>query len=117
MQKGAEELSVILASEKMLMSTTSNLTALQSQHMPHTDALVSLALLQPQVERALAMSEKQWAEVEELRRRSAEALVYWYEISVLEEGERWADWEERLRRVEMAVRRKETARSRERNDR
>ena len=107
---------VILASEKMFASTTSNLTALQRQHMPDTDALISLAALQPQVEQALAVSEKQWAEMEELRRRSAEALAYWYESSVLEEGERWADWEERLKRVEMAVRRKETARSRERDE-
>ena len=57
--------------------------------------------------------EQQAEELAELRARSAVVVEKWYSEGVLKMGERWADWEERLREGEILIRRREAAKKRE----
>ena len=61
----------------------------------------------------LFRSKEQAKEFAELRARSAKVVEQWYENGVLDMGEKWADWEERLRDCEILVRRNEAAKKRE----
>lgn len=112
-QADAEELSVVLAAASALPKTVSDLSALQSQQIPKSKSLASLVSLTPRVQRVAAMQKLQSDEVRELRLRSAQLLARWYEQSVLHTGEQWADWEARLLKLELKLRREEHARSRE----
>jgi len=95
------------------MSVSSQLTQLQDLPLPDSAFAVKLAELQPRIDKAVQRQEQQATEVAELRARSARVVERWYELGVLDMGERWADWEERLREAEILVRRKEAARKRE----
>ncbi len=69
--------------------------------------------LAPRIEKARVRQEKQAREVAELRSRSARVVEQWLEVGMLGMSERWAEWEERLREVEIVVRRREGAKRRE----
>jgi hypothetical protein len=61
------------------------------------------------------VQEAQTRELVELSKRSAEVLERWYRISVLGGGECWAEWEERVAKVERDARRQEAMREKEDN--
>lgn len=108
-----EQLPVVLSSEAMFQPAISHLTTLQTCDLPGSRAFVSLVELQPRLKRAMEVQDQQAKEVDELRQRSAAILERWYEGTVLENGQQWVEWDDRLSKVELAVRRAENVRSRE----
>jgi hypothetical protein len=52
---------------------------------------------------------RQAEELADLRSRTATLIQRWHTLSVLSVGSCWAEWEERLLRVEATVRRAEAA--------
>ena len=105
---------ILLAHEPLYRKTTTQLIQLRDAgSVPDSTPLAHLAGLQPRISQLQAKQEALVREYGDLRTRSATALERWYETGVLEMGERWADWEERLRDCEILVRRKEAAKKRE----
>ena len=105
---------LILAHEHLYKTTSSQLSTLHDNStIPDTAPLVKLIGLEPRIERVEAKQIEQAREFAELRLRSTRLLENWYKMGVLDMGEKWADWEERLRDCEILVRRKEAAKKRE----
>ncbi|EMC94078.1 hypothetical protein BAUCODRAFT_52590, partial [Baudoinia panamericana UAMH 10762] len=104
---------LVLARASLYISTAAHLTQLQDTHIPDPAPLTKLVNLLSRLERARTRQHQQARELAELRQRSALAVEKWYEVGVLEMGENWADWEERVREVEILVRRREAAKRRE----
>jgi len=104
---------LVVAHAQLYTSVSSQLTQLQDNAVPGPGPVVKLVDLQPRIDKAVARHEQQAREVAELRARSARVVERWYEVGVLEMGERWVDWEERIREVEILVRRREAAMKRE----
>ncbi|KAK3641581.1 hypothetical protein LTR56_011182 [Elasticomyces elasticus] len=104
---------LILAHSQLYTSVSGSLTQLQSTQLPDSAVLVKLVDLGPRMERVLARQEQQAREVSELRARSARVVEQWLEVGMLGMSERWAEWEERLKDVEVVVRRREGVRKRE----
>ena len=92
---------------------SARLSQLQETSIPDPAASAKLIELQPRIEKVRAKQEAQLQELAELRAKSAKAVEIWYEGGVLGMGERWAEWEERLRDAEISVRRREAAKKRE----
>lgn len=105
--------SLVLAHTPLYTTVSAHLTQLQDTHVPDPAVAVKLTELRPRIEKARVKQEQQAREFAELRARSARVVEKWYEGGVLQMGERWAEWEERVRDVEIAVRRREAARRRE----
>lgn len=80
--------------------------------MPDPAALTPLVDIVPRIEKARVKQDKQAAELAELRARSARAVEEWYTGGVLGMGERWTEWEERVKEAEILVRRKEAYKKR-----
>ncbi|KAK0931062.1 hypothetical protein LTR29_016438 [Friedmanniomyces endolithicus] len=104
---------LILAHSQLYASVSANLTQLQDTRVPDPASAAKLVELAPRIEKARAKQEKQAREVAELRARSARVVERWLEVGMLGMSERWAEWEERLREVEIVVRRREGAKRRE----
>ncbi|KAK0263765.1 hypothetical protein LTR29_006879 [Friedmanniomyces endolithicus] len=104
---------LILAHSQLYTSVSANLTQLQDTRVPDPAGTVKLLDLAPRIEKARVRQEKQAREVAELRARSARVVEQWLEVGMLGMSERWAEWEERLREVEIVVRRREGAKRRE----
>lgn len=86
---------------------------MQNYPIPDAQILRTLLALQPRLTRAQSVQGAQEAELAELRQRSAAALAHWYSRTVLEGGEQWSTWEERMMKMEQKVRREEAALRRE----
>lgn len=104
---------LVLAHAQLITSVSASLAQLQEMSVPDSAALARLIDLQPRIDQVAATQERQAREVVDLRTRSAKAVEHWYEVGVLDMGERWADWEERVKEAEILVRRNESARKRE----
>ncbi|KAK4624079.1 hypothetical protein CLAFUW4_05446 [Fulvia fulva] len=105
---------LVLAHEQLYKTTNSQLTtANDSKNIPDPSSLTKLIGLTSRIDAAEAKQVEQAREFAELRGRSAKIVEKWYEEGVLDMGERWADWEERLRDAEILVRRREAAKRRE----
>lgn len=105
---------LILAHENLYKATSAQLSTLHDNStIPDTAPLVKLIGLEPRIARVEAKQIEQAREFAELRLRSTRLLEDWYRTGVLDMGEKWADWEERLRDCEIMVRRKEAAKKRE----
>jgi len=89
------------------------LTQLQDTPVADPASAVKLVDLRERIGKAAVRQDQQARELAELRARSAMVVERWYEMGVLEMGENWADWEERVREAEILVRRKEAAKKRE----
>ncbi|KAM0715199.1 hypothetical protein Q7P37_009664 [Cladosporium fusiforme] len=89
------------------------LQSLNETSIPDATSASKLRDLQPRIEKAAARQEQQAKELADLRSRSAAAVELWYETGVLGMAERWAEWEERMRDVEIVVRRLEAMKKRE----
>lgn len=106
---------LVLAHAPLYHQTSTHLQTLQSQSsIPDPAALAKLVALQPRLARIQAKQQEQAREFAELRARSARVVERWYEDGVLGMGEKWAEWEERLREGEILVRRREARERRER---
>ncbi|RMY76165.1 hypothetical protein D0863_02098 [Hortaea werneckii] len=104
---------LVLAHTHLYTNLSTQLTQLQSTPLPDSTPLTHLVDLQPRITQLQAKQHEQAQELADLRSRSAQAVEKWYTGGVMEMGEQWADWEERVREVEILVRRREAARRRE----
>ncbi|KAI7239100.1 hypothetical protein KC330_g2131 [Hortaea werneckii] len=104
---------LVLAHSHLYTNLSTQLTQLQSTPLPDSTPLTHLIDLQPRINQLQTKQQNQARELANLRSRSAMAVEKWYTGGVMEIGEQWADWEERVREVEILVRRREAARRRE----
>ncbi|KAK4561362.1 hypothetical protein LTR86_004679 [Recurvomyces mirabilis] len=110
---------LLLSHTDLYTKTSTSLTHLSSTttktqiSIPDPAQVTKLITLRPRIERVMAKQAEQEREIDILRARSARAVQTWVEDGCLGMGDNWAEWEERLRGVEIAVRRKEGARRRE----
>lgn len=104
---------LVLSHAKLYSKIAGQLRSLQETSVPDPTSASKLRELQPRIDRAAARQEQQAAELAELRSRSAAAVERWYETGVLGMAEQWAEWEERMRDVEIVVRRLEAVKKRE----
>ncbi|KAM0705738.1 hypothetical protein Q7P35_007098 [Cladosporium inversicolor] len=104
---------LVLSHAQLYSKISGQLQALQETSVPDPTSASKLRELQPRIDRAAARQEQQAAESAELRSRSAAAVERWYETGVLGMAEQWAEWEERMRDVEIVVRRLEAVKKRE----
>jgi hypothetical protein len=105
--------SLVLSHAQLYSRISGQLQSLQETNVPDPTSASKLRELQPRIDKAAARQEQQAAELAELRSRSAAAVERWYETGVLGMAERWAEWEERMRDVEIVVRRLEAVKKRE----
>jgi hypothetical protein len=109
----APQAALILAHAQLYSRVSGQLQSLQETSVPDPTSASKLRELQPRIEKAAVRQQQQASELAELRSRSAAAVERWYESGVLGMAERWAEWEERMRDVEIVVRRLEAMKKRE----
>ena len=105
--------SLVLAHSQLYHSISTQLPQVKDTTIPDPSSAAKLVELRPRIEQLQATQTSQAREFAELRVRSAKAVEAWYEGGVLEMGEQWAQWEERLRDAEIVVRRREAAKKRD----
>lgn len=84
--------------------------------MPHAGALMPLIGMLPRLAKAVVIQDSQAVEVDRLRTKSAMVIAEWYKILILQEGEQWSEYEQRIARIEQVMRRMENARIREHDE-
>lgn len=104
---------LVLSHAQLYSRVSGQLQSLQETSVPDSAPASQLLELRPRVDKAATRQEQQAKELAELRSRSAAAVERWYETGVLGIAERWAEWEERMRDVEIVVRRLEAVKKRE----
>lgn len=104
---------LVLSHTQLYQRLSTQLASLQDSSVPDPAPASKLQSLQPRIEKAAARQDEQARELAELRLRSATAIEQWYTAGIMDMGERWAEWEERVRDVEILVRRMEAAKRRE----
>ena len=109
----APQAALVLAHAQLYSRVSGQLQSLQETSVPDPTSASKLRELQPRIDRAAARQQQQANELAELRSRSAAAVERWYESGILGMAERWAEWEERMRDVEIVVRRLEAMKKRE----
>jgi len=109
----APQAALVLAHAQLYSRVSGQLQSLQETSVPDPTSASKLRELQPRIDKAAARQQQQANELAELRSRSAAAVERWYESGILGMAERWAEWEERMRDVEIVVRRLEAMKKRE----
>jgi hypothetical protein len=104
---------LVLSHAQLYSRISGQLQSLQETSIPESTSVSKLRDLQPRIDKAAARQEQQAIELAELRSRSAAAVEKWYETGVLGMAERWAEWEERMRVVEIVVRRMEAVKKKD----
>ncbi|GAB1741706.1 hypothetical protein NU219Hw_g7119t1 [Hortaea werneckii] len=104
---------LVLAHSHLYTNLSTQLTQLQTTPLPDSTPLTHLIDLQSRINKLQTKQHEQAQELADLRSRSALAVEKWYTGGVMAMGEQWADWEERVREVEILVRRREATRRRE----
>lgn len=104
---------LIVSHARLLQWISAQLTSLQNQSIPDVSLLTKIIALHQRILHLKERQDKYYRELSNLKGRSAEALASWHEQGIIEMSEHWADWEERLRDVEILVRRMEAAKKRE----
>ncbi|KAF7188893.1 hypothetical protein HII31_09816 [Pseudocercospora fuligena] len=105
---------LILAHESLYKTSSVQLSTLNDNStIPESAPLVKLIAMQSRIDKLETKQMEQAHEFAELRARSARAVEKYYESGVLQMGEQWTEWEERLKDCEILVRRKEAAKRRE----
>lgn len=94
----------------LISTTAARLTTLKESPVPPVEVSTNLIAMAPRLARLELLREERWREVDVLRERTAVVLNRWYQMQVLEAGECWVEWEERLLEVEREVRRGERRR-------
>lgn len=109
----APQAALVLAHAQLYSRVSGQLQSLQETSVPDPTSASKLRELQPRIDKAAARQQQQANELAELRSRSAAAVERWYESGILGMAERWAEWEERMRDVEIVVRRLKAMKKRE----
>lgn len=109
----ASQAALVLSHAQLYSRVSGQLQSLQETSVPDPTSASKLHELQPRIDKAAARQDQQAKELAELRSRSAAAVEKWYETGVLGMAERWTEWEERMRDVEIVVRRLEAVKKRE----
>lgn len=109
----ASQAALVLSHAQLYSRVSGQLQSLQETTVPDPTSASKLHELQPRIDKAAARQDQQAKELAELRSRSAAAVEKWYETGVLGMAERWTEWEERMRDVEIVVRRLEAVKKRE----
>lgn len=104
---------MVLAHSSLYQVSSANLTLLRDIPLPEPASSTKLVELEPRIQAAETKQLAHIQAVNELSIRSGKALESWYEDGVLNMSEHWADWEERLREIEILVRRNEAVKRRE----
>ncbi|KXS96863.1 hypothetical protein AC578_7396 [Pseudocercospora eumusae] len=105
---------LILAHESLYKTGAVQLSTLNDNTtIPESAHLVKLIAMQSRIDELETKQIEQAQQFAELRARSARAVEKYYESGVLQMGEQWTEWEERLKDCEILVRRKEAAKRRE----
>lgn len=104
---------LVLSHAQLYSRVAGQLQSLNETSIPDPTSASKLRELEPRIAKATAKQDKQAKELADLRSRSAAAVERWYETGVLGMAERWAEWEERMRDVEIVVRRLEAMKKRE----
>jgi hypothetical protein len=73
------------------------------QLLPPTSSFTTLVSLTPRIDALAVRQRRQAADIAELRKRAAAAVVAWQEVVVVGQGRCWVEWEGRVRGVERAV--------------
>jgi len=102
-----------LSHADLYQQLSTQLDILQESSIPDPCSASKLASFQPRIEKAAIRQDQQARKIAELRARSTAVVEQWYTAGVMEMGERWAEWEERVRDVEIATRRMEAAKKRD----
>ncbi|KAL8653872.1 MAG: hypothetical protein Q9210_001846 [Variospora velana] len=109
-----EEISAVVTAHAPLYPlTASRLTSIRDTSIPSSSLSASLIALRPRLAQLARLQGRQAQEMADLRARSAKVVQRWYELGVLAQGERWAEWEGRMEECEKSVRRLESGRRRE----
>lgn len=103
---------LVLAHAQLYTSVSANLTQMHDTYLPDPAAATKLVHLRSRIEKVRTRQDQQAREFAELRARSARVVEQWYQVGVLDMGEQWAGWEERVRDAEILVRRREAAKKR-----
>ena len=100
----------MVMSQATLFSTlSSGLRSILDVPLPPAEASVGLVALEPRMAELDQSLERQARDVAELRLRSAVACWRWYQVTVMGGAGCWAEWEERMSRLERGLRRVELA--------
>lgn len=105
--------SLTLAHSSLYRNTATQLSQLKDLSVPDAAGSTKLIEQQERIDRARRRQDEQAKEFAELRARSARTVEEWYRDGVLDMGEQWALWEERLKEVEILIRRRESVKKRE----
>lgn len=109
----APQAALVLSHAQLYSRVSAQLQSLQETAVPDSASASKLRELHQRITKAASRQEQQAKELAELRSRSAAAVERWYETGVLGMAERWAEWEERMRDVEIIVRRLEATKKRQ----
>lgn len=101
---------IILSAASSYPATASALTAISDTPIPDPSHSASLASLLPRMKGIEATQLAQTAEIAELRARSEAVVRQWYKHDIMGYSDFVASVEDRIERVERAVRRNEKAR-------
>ncbi|KAI4117766.1 MAG: hypothetical protein LQ345_002074 [Seirophora villosa] len=104
---------VVTAHAPLYPLTASRLTSIHDINIPSSSLSSSLIALKPRLVRLARLQDAQAKEMMELRATSAKVVQRWYELGVLAQGECWAEWEGRMEQCEKSLRRLESGRRRE----
>ncbi|KAI9729873.1 MAG: hypothetical protein M1834_006622 [Cirrosporium novae-zelandiae] len=103
----SEIASIVLSCASSFPETASRLNSIKDLPIPSAETSAALIALSPRLEKIAARQRTQTQELADLRAHSAAVLERWYELSVLDGGECWAEWESRLEKVERQIKRQE----------
>lgn len=104
---------LVLSHTQLYQTLSTQLGLLQDTSIPDPASASALMSLQPRAEKAAARQDEQARELAQLRLRTAAIMEQWHAAGIIGMGERWAEWEERMRDMEILVRRMEAAKKRE----
>ncbi|KAL8974036.1 MAG: hypothetical protein Q9197_001732 [Variospora fuerteventurae] len=109
-----EEISAVVTAHAPLYPlTASRLTSIRDTSIPSSSLSASLIALRPRLTQLARLQGTQAKEMADLRVRSTKVVQRWYELGVLAQGGGWAEWEGRMEECEKSVRRLESGRRRE----
>ncbi|KAF2104471.1 nuclear distribution protein RO10 [Rhizodiscina lignyota] len=105
--------SVVITEAPSFPSAVSQLTQLNDLPIPPTKDFTNMIASLPRMAAIHERQSEQEKEISELRKRSALLLLKWHELFVLGQGRCWAEWDGRLKKAEIKVRREEVRKEKE----
>lgn len=103
------KLPIVLSSGSEYRAMVSDLTTLHEYLLPGGEGLAPLLSLQARLERFEDVQDYQLREIARLRQASMLLVQQWHRDHVLDAGQMWSEYEDRLMKVETAILRREVA--------